>query len=91
MEIKVDDELKGICESVVKENKTEEQWAEVESSDMFQVDPYQGGYESDEGAFCFSYYEANGKEYWFQITLKEVEEISQGHKDIIELWDVLQD
>ena len=44
---------------------------------MFQSDHYCGGYDADEKAFCFSYYKSSNEEYWFQLTLSEVQAIVQ--------------
>ena len=39
----------------------------MESCDMFQEAPYVGGFETIENAFCFSVYDEDGAEYWFQL------------------------
>ncbi len=75
MNIKVDLELKDICEEILKENKTMSEWALIESSDMFQSKHFIGGYDATEEAFCFSYYDDQGKEFWFQFTLDQAKEI----------------
>ena len=75
MEIKLDEEFLKICESIVSEAKNGEEWAEIESDDMFQTEKYEGGYDATEEAFCFSYYDENKKEYWFQLTLKEIQQV----------------
>jgi hypothetical protein len=67
-----------ICHSIVEENLTESEWAEVESCDMFQNGPYIGGFEAIENAFCFSFYDENGVEYWFQMTLEEIKSVADG-------------
>lgn len=78
MIIKVDNEFRKICETIVAENKTNEEWSDIESCDMFQSDHYCGGYESIEKEFCFSYYDENNKEYWFQLSLNEIHRITRG-------------
>ncbi len=45
---------------------------------MFQSKNYCGGYDVDEMAFCFSYYDNKKVEYWFQLTLKQVKELIEG-------------
>ena len=51
----------------------------IESSDLFQTEHCCGGYDADERAFCFSHYDADGKERWFQVTLSEVQEVFDGN------------
>lgn len=85
MEIKVDNEMQKICENIINEKKTETEWALIESSDMFQTEHYCGGFDATENAFCFSYYKDNGEEYWFQITLKEADEIAKNILSSIKL------
>ena len=75
MQIKVDQELLEIVRAIKSEGKTSEDWEEIASDDMFQSERFVGGYESIEDGFCFSYYDENQDEYWFQFTLEEVERI----------------
>lgn len=63
-----------VCREILKINRTEAEWGEIESDDMFQTEDCIGGYDADERAFCFSYYE-QGREYWFQISLDQVSDI----------------
>ncbi|KPA31370.1 Uncharacterized protein AMR50_4060, partial [Leptospira interrogans] len=37
-----------------------------------------GGYDSIENAFTFSYYDIKNIEWWFQITLDEIDKILSG-------------
>jgi hypothetical protein len=78
MNIAVTDELLGLFREIVKEQKTAEEWAEIESDDMFQSESFCGGYDATEEAFTFSYYDPSSSEYWFQLTLPEVESIVAG-------------
>ena len=80
----VKSELVTISKQILVEGKNCAQWAEIESSDMFQDGPYEGGYDADEESFCFSYYE-DGQEYWFQITLEEAEAIAKHEKEAVEI------
>ena len=48
MKHKIKDSLKEICQEIIKENKTMEQWSEIEPSDMFQNEDYNGGYDAIE-------------------------------------------
>lgn len=72
MDLKIDIELKSIFEQIMNENKTEDQWSEIESSGMFQTKNYCGGFDALENEFCFSYYDYNQKEFWFQISLQKI-------------------
>lgn len=84
MKVKVTTEFNEICTQIICERKSLSQWAIVESDDMFQSEHFCGGFDADEKAFCLSYYDANRKEYWFLLTLREVEAITQG-----ELFEVM--
>ncbi len=61
------------------------EWEDVESDDMFSTDHFAGGFDGTEKAFCFSYYDANGCEYWFQLTLDEVNAIKSKKKISIQM------
>lgn len=88
MKINIDKEFKNICEEIIKENKTEAEWGEIESCDMFQSEHYCGGYEALEQEFCFSYYDKNNKEYWFQLPLAEILKIARG--EITEIANLVE-
>lgn len=77
MKLIIDELLTSIFEQILAENKTDDEWAEIESDDMFQNRTYVGGYDADEEAFCFSFYADEG-EYWFQLTLDEIKEAVKG-------------
>lgn len=77
MKHKIHKELRLICKEIVAEDKSIEEWAEIQSCDMFQSDKYCGGFEDIEDEFCFSVYLDDG-EYWFQFPLKDVEGIASG-------------
>lgn len=83
MNVPVTEELLGLLREIVAEQKSNDEWAEIESDDMFQSESFVGGYEADEEAFTFSYY-AGDKEYWFQLTLEEVQSIVAGRPIEIE-------
>jgi hypothetical protein len=65
MKIPVTDQLKEICKEIESEGKSEQDWAAIESDDMFQNPPFYGGFDATEGEFCFSYYDDNRAEWWF--------------------------
>jgi hypothetical protein len=74
----MDDELRSICADIVGRTWSDAEWAAHESDDMFQTPRYCGGYDADEGAFCFSRYDADGSEWWFQMTLADVARVAEG-------------
>lgn len=83
MIILITEELKGICYTIAKEQKTALERKEVEADDMVRSPSFEGGYDATEHAFCFSYYDAKKPEFWFQLTLDEVNEIAAGRNVII--------
>lgn len=84
-QLEPDAEFTSICRQIAAENKTADEWAEIEADDMFQTDRYEGGYDADEQAFCFSYWTPDGEEYWFQLALEDVAAIAAGERRSIEL------
>lgn len=76
MNVPIEPALRKIAQRIVGENKTAVEWAAVESGDMFQEDDYSGGFDADEGQFCFSYYASDG-EIWFQASLEQMTEIAR--------------
>ena len=77
-QLRIDDELINLCKMIKSENKTLEEWLQIESDDMFQSINYCGGFDGIEQEFCFSYYSGEGKEWWFQFSLFDIEEIISG-------------
>lgn len=75
MNLKITPELFSIFQKIIRENKNETQWAEIESSDMYQTENFSGGFDETENAFCFSYYDQKKNEYWFQLPLNEIKNI----------------
>lgn len=71
MKITVNDEIGGIFREIYAEQKSINEWALIESGDMLQSKNFCGGFDADENAFCFSYYD-NEKEHWFSFTLEDV-------------------
>lgn len=78
MYFEIDDEFLKIVEIIKNENKTFKDWEKEESSDDFQSDHFQGGFDLIEGAFCFSYFDDYRNEYWFQFKLDEIDNILNG-------------
>ncbi len=87
----IDHDLMTICREIVTENLSEEQWAEIESCDMFQRGGYCGGFDADDVFFNFSYYDEHKIRWCFSLTLDEVNAIHGGTKNVIEIekWDDL--
>jgi hypothetical protein len=65
-----------ICKQIISENKSLEEWAEIESDDMFQSDIYEGGFDATGMEFCFSVY-IQDVEYWFHVSLESIYEINK--------------
>ena len=83
MEIPISQELEVICSQITNKHYSVEQWAEIESCDMFQSTSYCGGFDADENEFCFSFYSTNGNEYWFQFSLTTANKITNGERPIL--------
>jgi hypothetical protein len=77
MEHSFDESFISICRDILSEGKTIEEWALIESSDMFQTEKYIGGFDATEMEFTFSLYE-DGREYWFQMPLSNIEDVVNG-------------
>ncbi len=84
MNMLVDETLLGIFREILGFGYSEAEWDEIPSDDMFQDGAYCGGFESSENAFTFSVCRDDG-EYWFQVTLAEVEAIVAGRMTEVEI------
>ena len=82
MEIPITKELISICSQIVEKGFSLDQWAEIESDDMFQNKTFCGGFDADENEFCFSYFDENGQEYWFQFNLSDANEVVKGNRPL---------
>ena len=78
MFIPINKEFIDICKEIKSKELSANQWAEIESDDMFQCGSYVGGFDADEMEFCFSYYGIGQAEYWFQLGLSKIKEIADG-------------
>ena len=78
----VDADLAAIAADIIREDRTELEWAAVESDDTFQRGRYVGGYEEPERAFTFSFY-GQEEEVWFQFTLEEARAIAAGRQKAV--------
>lgn len=84
-QLEIDDEFISICRQIKSEGKSNEEWSAIESSDMFQSAQYCGGYEGIEEEFCFSYFGKSGKEWWFQLSLLDIESVIDGKLRYLDL------
>lgn len=82
MKYLIGDNFKLICQSILDENKSLEEWTEIESDDMFQQGNIIGGFDATEEEFCFSVY-INDEEYWFQVPLIDILLILSG--DLVQI------
>lgn len=83
--IKLNQELLELLRIIQLEGKSINEWAEIESSGMFQTEHFNGGFDGVENKFTFSYYNNTKDEYWFEISLEEIEEILSGKKTEISI------
>ncbi len=83
MDISIGLELRTICEEIEGKNLNPDQWAEIESDDMFQSIHFIGGFDADEYEFCFSFIAQNKMEYWFQFNLETALKISKGSNPVL--------
>jgi hypothetical protein len=84
MNIDIGPVLKDICSRIVAAQKSESEWAAIESDDMFQTENYAGGFDATENAFTFSYYNDQGREFWFRLSLSEVAAVASGMRSSVE-------
>jgi len=78
MNIPISHELIAICQEIVEKNYTQNDWARIESSDMFQSSQFCGGFDADEKEFCFSFFPDDSREFWFQFDLGIATQIAGG-------------
>jgi hypothetical protein len=81
---KINNHFLSICREILREDKSEKEWAEIESDDMFQEENYEGGFDATEMEFCFSVFE-NGEEFWFQFPLNKVQSFLENGETEIEI------
>lgn len=73
-----DNEFNEILERIILTNKSEEEWDLIESCDYFQTPHYVGGWDATEQAFCFSFYDGEKQEHWFQLSMEQIVQIKEG-------------
>lgn len=71
----INDDFLNICSQIIGENRSVEEWAGIESDDMFQEGIYTGGFDATEMEFTFSVF-IDQKEYWFQLPLSIINKIA---------------
>jgi len=81
----IEREFSNILKEIRSEKKTIVEWREIESSDMFQSENYCGGFDSIEDKFTFSYYSNHSEEFWFELTLEQIDKILTGEIKKLEL------
>lgn len=81
---KIESDFYAICTQIISEGKTADEWAELESDDLFSEGNYEGGFDATEMEFCFRVY-VDEQEYWFQLPLNEVEQVCLNQKTEIDL------
>ena len=84
--LEIDQELKQICNEIIKLNLSLVDWKKRESDDIFQTQNYEGGFDAIEEAFCFSYYDKSKKEYFLQFPLNDVKKILNGDINYIKIF-----
>ena len=84
MKHKLTSEFYEISRHIVSENKTDIEWAAIESDDMFQTGMYEGGFDATGMEFVFSVY-LDDKEYWFQLSLEDIYRINNNQIDEVEI------
>jgi hypothetical protein len=85
MPLPIDAEMRALCAEILAWMRDEPEWRDEESSDMFQSGHYCGGWESDEDAFTFSHYDADGHEDWFNLTPADIEAAATGRLVSVEV------
>ena len=81
--LNTDNEFHTLCQEILAQNLSVIQWRQIESDDVFQSKSYCGGFDADEDAFCFSFYDPVDQEFWFQVTLQEVRGITDRRKTMV--------
>jgi len=78
MRVKIDPELIRVCQQIQAMDRSEEEWTECESVDMFQTDSLCGGFDACDRLFTFGRYEDGEEVYAIQISLDQVPLITRG-------------
>jgi len=73
-----------ISKEIISEKKDVNQWAEIESDDMFQKGNYEGGFDATEMEFCFRVF-IDDIEYWFQLPLESIEKVYSRQLDEVDI------
>ncbi len=74
---KIEPEFISICKLILQENLSLMEWSNNESSDQFQTERYCGGFDGTENEFTFSYFDEDENEFWFQLSLLDIENVEK--------------
>ena len=83
--IPIDTDLRAIAKEILAMRKTQSDWAEIESDDLFQMGQWSGGYDAHELAFTFSYWDGDEREYWCVLKLSQMASIASGATNSVQL------
>jgi hypothetical protein len=78
-------QLAAICREIAARQLSFDQWTAVESSDEFQAGRLVGGFDATEGVFTFSFFDATGSEWWFDLSLEDALAAAAGKSVTFEL------
>lgn len=81
-------EFAQILREIKKQDWSTEEWARDDVGDWFQTEHFLGSFEADasyrDGAFAFSYYDQNGKQWCFSFRLEDIGTLeAQGLKGVV--------
>ncbi len=85
MKLAISDELLDLLRNIVRQGLQLHEWASIESCDMFQSPNFVGGFDATEMEFCFSYFDPNGCEFWFQLPLDRIHALVKGEEGEVEV------
>ena len=84
MHHELDEDFVAVAAEILGRNLSPEDWAPLESCDMFQRGAYCGGFDADEMEFTFSHFQKDGKEVWFQLSLAQLNRVVERRLTTVE-------
>lgn len=95
MKLLVDPELQVLTLELASRHWSLAQWT-AQEPESFESEHYCGGFDRDEGRFCFSGYAESGNQCWFEFDLEQLGPISRGElteldADAVDDWLDLED
>ena len=84
-QLKIDAELINICVDIKFKNKSVEEWSASQSLELFKSEKYCGGYDEIVQTFVFTYFNLNGEEWWFEITIDMLDSIIKSDLQYLDL------